>query len=66
MSDTKTVASLTPTARISSEPDVIIDFQQHYTPPELLKGERNTVSVRLDQNGNPNSFIPGELNPNGI
>jgi predicted TIM-barrel fold metal-dependent hydrolase len=36
---------------------MIIDFQQHYTPPELLKGERNAVSVRLDENGNPNYLL---------
>jgi len=36
---------------------VIIDFQQHYTPPELLKGDRNAVSVQLDQNGNPNYLL---------
>jgi predicted TIM-barrel fold metal-dependent hydrolase len=31
---------------------MIIDFQHHYTPPELLK-TGDTVSVRLDQDGNP-------------
>ena len=36
---------------------MVIDFQQHYTPPELLKGDRNAVSVRLDQNGNPNYLL---------
>src|SRR3989440_9307527 len=36
---------------------VIIDFQQHYTPPELLKGERSAVTVRLDANGNPNYLL---------
>ena len=36
---------------------MIIDFQQHYTPPELLKGDRNAVSVQLDQNGNPNYLL---------
>jgi predicted TIM-barrel fold metal-dependent hydrolase len=35
---------------------MIIDFQQHYTPPELLKG-RDAVSVRLDENGNPNYLL---------
>jgi predicted TIM-barrel fold metal-dependent hydrolase len=39
------------------ETDVVIDFQQHYTPPELLKGDRNAVSVRLDENGNPNYLL---------
>ena len=36
---------------------MIVDFQQHYTPPELLKGDRNAVSVQLDQNGNPNYLL---------
>jgi predicted TIM-barrel fold metal-dependent hydrolase len=35
---------------------MVIDFQQHYTPPELLK-ERDGVSVRLDENGNPNYLL---------
>jgi predicted TIM-barrel fold metal-dependent hydrolase len=36
---------------------VIVDFQQHYTPPELLKGNRAAVSVQLDENGNPNYLL---------
>jgi predicted TIM-barrel fold metal-dependent hydrolase len=32
---------------------VVIDFRQHYTPPELLKGNRDAVSVLLDEHGNP-------------
>src|SRR5207248_9702444 len=36
---------------------VIIDFQQHYTPPELLKGDPAAVSVQLDENGNPNYLL---------
>src|SRR3981081_901534 len=35
---------------------MVIDFQQHYTPPELLKG-RDAVSVRLDQTGTPNYLL---------
>ncbi len=35
---------------------MIIDFQQHYTPPELLK-ERDGVAARLDANGNPNYLL---------
>ena len=35
---------------------MIIDFRQHYTPPALLK-ERDGVSVRLDENGNPNYLL---------
>jgi len=36
---------------------VIIDFQQHYTPPELLNGNRSAASARLDENGNPNYLL---------
>jgi predicted TIM-barrel fold metal-dependent hydrolase len=36
---------------------VIVDFQQHYTPPELLKGNRDAVSVQLDEHGNPNYLL---------
>jgi predicted TIM-barrel fold metal-dependent hydrolase len=36
---------------------VIVDFQQHYTPPELLKGKRDTVTVQLDEHGNPNYLL---------
>jgi predicted TIM-barrel fold metal-dependent hydrolase len=36
---------------------VIVDFQQHYTPPELLKGNRDAVSVQLDQHGNPSYLL---------
>ncbi len=32
----------------------------HYTPPELLKGDRNAVSARLDENGNP-SYLNNSL-----
>jgi predicted TIM-barrel fold metal-dependent hydrolase len=35
---------------------MVIDFQQHYTPPELLKGG-DGVSARLDENGNPNYLL---------
>src|SRR3954469_23547321 len=37
--------------------DVVIDFQQHYTPDELLKGDRKAVSVQVDQSGNPNYLL---------
>ena len=36
---------------------MVIDFQQHYTPSELLKGDRNAISVQVDQNGNPNYLL---------
>lgn len=32
---------------------MIIDFQHHYTPPELLQGKKKEVSVGVDKNGNP-------------
>jgi predicted TIM-barrel fold metal-dependent hydrolase len=39
------------------EHQVIVDFQMHYTPPELLKGDRNAVSVQLDERGNPSYLL---------
>src|SRR6202049_2061806 len=36
---------------------MIVDFQQHYTPIELLKGDPKTVSVQLDERGNPNNLL---------
>ena len=36
---------------------MIVDFQCHYTPPGLYKGDPNTASVRLDENGNPNYLV---------
>ncbi|HWP27485.1 MAG TPA: amidohydrolase family protein [Xanthobacteraceae bacterium] len=36
---------------------MIVDFQQHYTPPELLKGDPNVATVQLDERGNPNYFL---------
>jgi len=35
---------------------MVIDFQQHYTPPEMMKGG-DAVSARLDENGNPNYLL---------
>ena len=32
---------------------MIIDFQHHYTPPQLLKGKKDEVSVGIDERGNP-------------
>jgi predicted TIM-barrel fold metal-dependent hydrolase len=32
---------------------MIIDFQHHYTPPQLLLGKKKEVSVGVDKNGNP-------------
>src|SRR5690349_12774660 len=39
---------------------MIVDFQQHYTPPELQKAAASSVSVRLDQDGNP-SYLQNPL-----
>ena len=37
---------------------MIVDFQHHFTPPELLgKKKGDVVSVRLDENGNPNYLL---------
>jgi predicted TIM-barrel fold metal-dependent hydrolase len=36
---------------------MLIDFQQHYTPPELLKGESGKVTVDLDRDGNPHYLL---------
>ena len=32
---------------------MLVDFQQHYTPPELLKGDPGKATVELDRDGNP-------------
>ena len=39
---------------------MIIDFQHHYTPPELYKGDAGAASVRLDEDGNP-SYLQNPL-----
>jgi predicted TIM-barrel fold metal-dependent hydrolase len=36
---------------------MLIDFQQHYTPPELLKGEPGKLTVDLDRDGNPSYLL---------
>src|SRR3984885_1689890 len=36
---------------------MLIDFQQHYTPPELLKGDAGKVTVDLDADGNPHYLL---------
>jgi predicted TIM-barrel fold metal-dependent hydrolase len=36
---------------------MIVDFQQHYTPPELHKGNADAVTVQVDQDGNPNYLL---------
>jgi predicted TIM-barrel fold metal-dependent hydrolase len=38
---------------------MIVDFQHHYTPPELMEQGGDAGTVRLDENGNPNyAFNP--------
>ena len=36
---------------------MIVDFQQHYTPPELLKGDTKVATVQLDERGNPTYLL---------
>jgi len=36
---------------------MLVDFQQHYTPPELLKGEPGKATVELDGDGNPSYLL---------
>jgi aminocarboxymuconate-semialdehyde decarboxylase len=36
---------------------MIVDFQHHYTPPELLKGRADSATVQLDEDGNPNYLL---------
>jgi predicted TIM-barrel fold metal-dependent hydrolase len=36
---------------------MLIDFQQHYTPSELLKGEPGKVTADLDRDGNPHYLL---------
>jgi hypothetical protein len=33
---------------------MLVDFQHHYTPPELMERGKGDGSLRLDANGNPN------------
>src|SRR5262245_30175811 len=40
---------------------MVIDFQQHYTPPELLKGDPKVTTVQLDERGNPNYLLNPQL-----
>ena len=36
---------------------MIIDFQQHYTPAEMLKGDPKSLTVQADERGNPNYLL---------
>ena len=33
---------------------MLVDFQHHYTPPELMETGKGDGTLRLDENGNPN------------
>jgi len=33
---------------------MVVDFQHHYTPPELMETGKASGSIRVDENGNPN------------
>jgi predicted TIM-barrel fold metal-dependent hydrolase len=36
---------------------MIVDFQHHYTPPELMERGEGDSDIRLDENGNPNYWL---------
>ncbi|MGH7248578.1 MAG: hypothetical protein ACREH9_10785, partial [Pseudomonadota bacterium] len=36
---------------------MLIDFQQHDTPPELLKADAGKVTADLDRDGNPHYLL---------
>jgi predicted TIM-barrel fold metal-dependent hydrolase len=40
---------------------MLIDFQQHYTPKELLKGDPSKATVELDRDGNPHYLLNPQL-----
>src|SRR5271155_5594042 len=40
---------------------MLIDFQQHYTPKELLKGDPAKATVELDADGNPHYLLNPQL-----
>jgi predicted TIM-barrel fold metal-dependent hydrolase len=40
---------------------MIIDFQQHYTPPEMLKGDPKSLTAQVDERGNPNYLLNPQL-----
>src|SRR5678815_2667757 len=45
----------------SSEQRMIIDFQQHYTPAEMLKGDPRSLTAQVDERGNPNYLLNPQL-----
>src|SRR6266545_2630284 len=42
---------------VSELRNMIVDFQHHYTPPELMEQGTETGALRLDGNGNPNYWF---------
>jgi predicted TIM-barrel fold metal-dependent hydrolase len=36
---------------------MLVDFQQHYTPPELFEGKPTSLTTRVDADGNPNYLL---------
>ena len=40
---------------------MIIDFQQHYTPAEMLKGDPKSLTAQVDERGNPNYLLNPQL-----
>jgi predicted TIM-barrel fold metal-dependent hydrolase len=40
---------------------MLIDFQQHYTPKEFLKGDPGKATVELDRDGNPHYLLNPQL-----
>ena len=40
---------------------MIIDFQQHYTPPQMLKGDPKSLTAQVDERGNPNYLLNPQL-----
>ncbi len=40
---------------------MLIDFQQHYTPKELFKGDPSKATVDLDRDGNPHYLLNPQL-----
>jgi predicted TIM-barrel fold metal-dependent hydrolase len=40
---------------------MLVDFQQHYTPPELFRGKSGELTVDLDRDGNPHYLLNAQL-----
>src|SRR5437016_5757912 len=58
--DSKSIAGFQRSDASVAQPgrtQMIVDFQHHYTPPELLEGGGTVSSVRHDHNGNPDYLL---------